>query len=67
VDVEVYFHTFLSSTLDGCEWSRFTLQALYPLGKIPRYPWNRKLETLQKRRISMPCQEFTIIPLLYSP
>jgi hypothetical protein len=41
--VELQVHTFLNSALDGGEWSASRWQ-LYPHGKSPWYPLDRRLE-----------------------
>ena len=38
VEVEVYFHAFLTSALDGSQCSASVPTALLPV-KGPRYPW----------------------------
>jgi hypothetical protein len=39
---EVQLHTFLTSALDGCEWS-ISYSGRFDPGKEPRYPWNRRV------------------------
>jgi hypothetical protein len=48
--VEVYLHAFLTSALDGSRWVvRFTPRPLYPHGKGPCYPLDRRLSGPQSR------------------
>jgi hypothetical protein len=46
--MEVKLNTFLTSALDGGEWS-LTSQPLYPRNKIPSYPLDRSLGRPQGR------------------
>jgi hypothetical protein len=47
--VEVWFHPFLTSTLDGGEWSDSRLARFTLAEKNPRYTVNGSLGGLQKR------------------
>jgi hypothetical protein len=42
-------YSFLTSELDGGEWSASRPAALYPRGKDPRYPLDRRLGGPQSR------------------
>jgi hypothetical protein len=42
-DVELYLHTFLTSAVDGGEWSASRPGHFIPRGKNPRYPLDRML------------------------
>jgi hypothetical protein len=47
--LEVYLHSFLTSALDGGEWSVSLNGHFFPLGKSPRYPLDRRLGGHQSR------------------
>jgi hypothetical protein len=40
--IEAWLHSFLTSALDGDEWSA-SRSGRFALGKEPRYPFNRRL------------------------
>jgi hypothetical protein len=43
--MDLQIHIFLTSALAGGEWSvSFTPRSLYPRGKSPRYPLDRRLD-----------------------
>jgi hypothetical protein len=41
--VEIKVHAFVTSALVGGEWIAFTPRPVYPLGKSPLYPLDRRL------------------------
>jgi len=41
--VEVKFHSFLISVLDGCKWSASFPYLIHPQGKNPWHPLQRRL------------------------
>jgi hypothetical protein len=47
--VEVHFHAFLTSALDGGEWSASRPRSLYLQGKSPWYQLDRRLGGPQSR------------------
>jgi hypothetical protein len=53
--VEVYLHSFLTSALDGREWSRSS-PGRFIFEDEPWYPLNKRLDVLEKRKISCPSQ-----------
>jgi len=62
--VEVQLHSFLTSALDGGEWSTSRPSRFIP-GKEPPFPsiegWvgpRVSLDVMEKREISRPCEEF---------
>jgi hypothetical protein len=62
-EVKVQFHTFLTSALDGGEWSA-TCPVLFTPGDSPQYPLDRRLggpeswsEHIDKEKNSHPLQE----------
>jgi len=41
--VEIQFHSFVISVLDGCKWSASSLYLIHPQGKEPWQPLLRRL------------------------
>jgi hypothetical protein len=46
---EVQLHAFLTSALAGGEWSATLSNRFTPVGKSPRYPFDRRLGRAQSR------------------
>jgi len=48
-EVDVYIHAFLTSALDGGEWSASRPSGFTPQGSSPCYPVDRRLGGLQSQ------------------
>ena len=66
--MEVYLRKVLTSALDMGSGQPHA-PPLYPRGKRPRYPLNRRLvgpragmDVLEKRKVSCPCRDFNLGP-----
>jgi hypothetical protein len=46
--VEILFHSFLTSALDGGKWSSLCLQLFISKERAPQHPLNRILSRLQR-------------------